>query len=441
MLFTGKENALGVRLHNKQQKIVSNCLDVLFISKVIIVFLYKLKIFLPMIFNVSKLNKFYQLKPMMQRTIYLFILSVSLLFVQNSFAQNEFKVKKVVIDAGHGGHDGGCHGSFSNEKDVALAIALKLGEYIESNFPDVEVIYTRKTDVFVPLFERAQIANKANADLFICIHVNSGQPSAYGTETYVMGLHKTESNLKVAQRENSVILYEDDYKNKYENFDPNSPESYIALTLMQNAYLAQSIDFANKIQTQFRERVGRKDRGVRQAGFLVLHQTAMPSVLIETGFLTNKDEEKFLNSKIGQDYMASAIYRAFKEYKYGIESKMNNTKEANESVTSDNQNVEETSSQTVQTANSNQIIFKVQIATSPKKVDTLPQNFKGLEGVTYTEQGGLFRYYVGNENSFENAVNLQKKVRDLGYKDAFIVAFENDERIAVSEAVNKLKKQ
>jgi N-acetylmuramoyl-L-alanine amidase len=358
-----------------------------------------------------------------------------------SFAQNEFKVKKVVIDAGHGGHDGGCHGSFSNEKDVALAIALKLGEYIESNFPDVEVIYTRKTDVFVPLFERAQIANKANADLFICIHVNSGQPSAYGTETYVMGLHKTESNLKVAQRENSVILYEDDYKNKYENFDPNSPESYIALTLMQNAYLAQSIDFANKIQTQFRERVGRKDRGVRQAGFLVLHQTAMPSVLIETGFLTNKDEEKFLNSKIGQDYMASAIYRAFKEYKYGIESKMNNTKEANESVTSDNQNVEETSSQTVQTANSNQIIFKVQIATSPKKVDTLPQNFKGLEGVTYTEQGGLFRYYVGNENSFENAVNLQKKVRDLGYKDAFIVAFENDERIAVSEAVNKLKKQ
>ncbi len=392
-----------------------------------------------MIFTAPKLTNFYQLNQMKQRAKYLIILFAAILFVQNVRSQSEYRLKKVVIDAGHGGHDGGCHGSFSNEKDVALAIALKLGHYIEINFPDVEVIYTRKTDVFVPLYERAKIANKAKADLFICIHVNSGQPAAYGTETYVMGLHKTESNLKVAQRENSVILYEDDYQSKYENFDPNSPESYIALTLMQNAYLDQSISFANKIQTQFRERVGRKDRGVRQAGFLVLHQTAMPSVLIETGFLTNKDEEKFLNSKIGQDYMASAIYRAFKEYKNELESKMNASSEGAESqntVTEENNTAE---TQENPAGNDLGIVFKVQIATSPRKLETVPQNFKGLTGVTYTEHGGLYRYYVGNEKSFENAVNLQKKVRDLGYKDAFIVAFEHQERIAVSEAVKKLK--
>ena len=441
MFELNEKFAFAVKTENKQQKIVSNCFDVSFKSKVIMLFLCKLKIFLQMVFEEPKLTKFYQIQQMLQRAKYLFILSLLFLFVQNTWAQSEYKLKKVVIDAGHGGHDGGCHGSFSNEKDVALAIALKLGEYIEMNFPDVKVIYTRKTDVFVPLYERAKIANKAKADLFICIHVNSGQPAAYGTETYVMGLHKTESNLKVAQRENSVILYEDDYQSKYENFDPNSPESYIALTLMQNAYLAQSINFAHKIQTQFRERVGRKDRGVRQAGFLVLHQTAMPSVLIETGFLTNKDEEKFLNSKIGQDYMASAIYRAFKEYKKELEEKMNSSSsgETTENTVSDNSDTEEAP------ANNNEndlgIVFKVQIATSPKKVETLPQNFKGLQGVTYSEHGGLYRYYVGNEKSFENAVNLQKKVRDLGYKDAFIVAFENNERIAVSEAVKKLKNQ
>ncbi len=439
MILSFHKPACAERAENKQQIIVSKCFDVNFKSKVLILFLCKLKLNLHMIFTASKLTNFYQLNQMKQRAKYLIILFAAILFVQNVRSQSEYRLKKVVIDAGHGGHDGGCHGSFSNEKDVALAIALKLGHYIEINFPDVEVIYTRKTDVFVPLYERAKIANKAKADLFICIHVNSGQPAAYGTETYVMGLHKTESNLKVAQRENSVILYEDDYQSKYENFDPNSPESYIALTLMQNAYLDQSISFANKIQTQFRERVGRKDRGVRQAGFLVLHQTAMPSVLIETGFLTNKDEEKFLNSKIGQDYMASAIYRAFKEYKNELESKMNASSEGAESqntVTEENNTAE---TQENPAGNDLGIVFKVQIATSPRKLETVPQNFKGLTGVTYTEHGGLYRYYVGNEKSFENAVNLQKKVRDLGYKDAFIVAFEHQERIAVSEAVKKLK--
>jgi len=249
----------------------------------------------------------------------LFTLSNKLLALDKS---DFFGVKVVCIDAGHGGHDPGCHGVNSKEKHVALSIALKLGKHIEENFPDVKVVYTRKTDVYLKLWERAAIANKANADLFICIHANANDnKNALGTETYVMGLHKSEANLKVAKRENSSILLEEDYKAKYSDFDPNSPESYIVLTMRQNAFIDQSLNFAAKIQTQFTERVGRKNRGVKQAGFLVLHQTNMPSVLIETGFLTNKEEEKFLASNIGQDYMASAVYRAFKEYKNELSSK------------------------------------------------------------------------------------------------------------------------
>src|SRR5690606_31436202 len=250
--------------------------------------------------------------------VFLITTSFSINFDEDSF----YGIKTVVIDAGHGGHDGGCQGSFSNEKDVALAISVKLRKHIEDNFKDSKVVYTRTTDGLVTLDEKAKIANKAQADLFICIHVNSGPTTAMGTETYVMGLHKTESNLNVAKRDNSSILLEDDYETRYENFDPNSPESYIVLTLRQSAFIEQSLNFAAKVQAQFKDRVGRIDRGVKQAGFLVLHQTNMPSVLIETGFLTNKEEEKFLNTPLNQDYMASAIYRAFKEYKTEIEDKL-----------------------------------------------------------------------------------------------------------------------
>ena len=218
--------------------------------------------------------------------------------------------------------NGGCVGSSSLEKDIALAIALKMGHYIEKEFPKIRVIYTRKEDVFVELAERASIANRNNADLFICVHANSGNPAAYGTETYVMGVAKTEANLKAAQRENASILLEDNYEERYENFDPNSPESYISMVIIQNAQLNQSVNFAGKIQRQFKERVGLRDRGVKEAPFLVLHQTIMPSVLIETGFLTNKKEEQFLKSEKGQDYIASAIYRAFKEYKLEMDEKL-----------------------------------------------------------------------------------------------------------------------
>lgn len=231
-----------------------------------------------------------------------------------------FKIRTVVIDAGHGGKDPGTVGKTIKEKDVVLKIALKVGEYIEKSLPEVKVIYTRKTDKFIELTERAAVANRNKADLFISIHANAiANPKTYGTETWVMGLHKSEDNLAVAKRENSVILYEDNYQESYEGFD-NSPESYIMFSLMQNAYLENSLKFADKIEKQFKNKAGRHSRGVKQAGFVVLYKTATPSVLVEAGFLSNETEEKFLGTDTGQDLIASGIYRAFKEYKSEVES-------------------------------------------------------------------------------------------------------------------------
>lgn len=230
-------------------------------------------------------------------------------------------INVVVIDAGHGGSDPGCHGAMSNEKDVALAISLKLGKLIEERLPEVKVIYTRKTDVFLELSERAEIANKHKADLFICIHANAATPAAYGTETHVMGLDKANKNLEVAKRENSVMLLEENYETRYSGFDPNSDEDLIALTLMQSAYLNHSLLMAAFVQKSFYDRK-RKDRGVKQAPYWVLHQTAMPSVLIEAGFLTNKEEEKYLTTPKSQDEVAEDIFTAFKRYKLKLEGKI-----------------------------------------------------------------------------------------------------------------------
>lgn len=233
---------------------------------------------------------------------------------------NITKIKTVVIDAGHGGKDPGCHGASSNESEVVLQIGLELGRIIEENMEDVKVIYTRQTDEFVELHERAKVANMHGADLFISLHCNAGPPAAAGTETYVMGLHSSERNLDVAKRENSVILQEEDYKEEYNGFDPNSDEGYIMLANQQCAFLEQSLQLASKIEHQFDERVKRHSRGVKQAGFLVLWRTTMPSVLVEMGFLTNKDEENYLIQKENQVLMASGIYRAFKEYKNELEN-------------------------------------------------------------------------------------------------------------------------
>ncbi len=233
----------------------------------------------------------------------------------------DFKVDTVVIDAGHGGKDSGTLGKSTKEKDVALKIALKVGKYIEQNLPGVKVIYTRKDDRYLELNERAAVANRNKADLFICIHANANQNvNAFGTETYVMGLAKEQKNFEVAKRENDVILLDENYKEHYENFDPESPESYILFSLTQSAFQESSLSFANKVESQFKNRVGRTSRGVKQGPFWVLWSTAMPSVLIETGFLSNANEEKYLASEQGQDLLASGIYRAFKEYKTEVEA-------------------------------------------------------------------------------------------------------------------------
>lgn len=236
-------------------------------------------------------------------------------------ANNNFTIKTVVIDAGHGGKDPGASGvSKTNEKDIALVVALKLGDYIQKNFPDINVIYTRKTDVFLELHERAEIANKAKADLFIAVHCNSSTNSeAYGTSSYVLGLHRTEANLDVAKRENSVILMEENRDKNYE-FDPNSPEGHIIMSMKQNAFLDQSIDFASKIENQLENYSKRKSLGVKQAGFYVLYKTTMPSLLAEIGFISNPEEEKFLNSVKGQDQIATGLFNAFKDYKSEMES-------------------------------------------------------------------------------------------------------------------------
>lgn len=231
------------------------------------------------------------------------------------------KVAVVVIDPGHGGKDPGTHGKSVKEKNVALGISIRLGNYIMKNFPDVKVIYTRKDDRYLDLNERAEIANKANADLFICIHANSvPRPEVHGTETYVMGLHKSEQNFQVSMRENSVMLLDANYEEKYEGFDPSSPESYILFSLAQSAFQESSLKFAEKIETQFRDKLRRRSHGVKQAGFWVLWKTTMPSVLIETGFLTNPNEENYLGSAEGQDAIAVSIYRAFREYKSQMEA-------------------------------------------------------------------------------------------------------------------------
>lgn len=250
-----------------------------------------------------------------------FLLAITLLNSSATGERADIVVDTIVIDAGHGGKDPGTNGVFLKEKDVALKIALKVGGYIEKNLPGVKVIYTRKSDKYLALDERAEIANKNKADLFICIHANAvSKPEINGTETYVMGLHKSEGNLDVAKRENAVILLDNNYQERYEGFDPNSPESNILFSIAQSAFQESSLKFAEKVEAQFKGRVGRRSHGVKQAGFWVLWRTAMPSVLIEVGFLTNQKEEKFLSQVSGQELIASGIYRAFKDYKAQVES-------------------------------------------------------------------------------------------------------------------------
>lgn len=249
------------------------------------------------------------------------LIAITLLISSATPDRSGFRVETIVIDAGHGGKDPGTHGVKALEKHITLSIAKKVGNYITQNVPGVKVIYTRTDDRYIPLDERANIANKIKADLFISIHANAlGRPEVHGTETYVMGPHKADGNMEVAKRENAVILLDSNHEERYEGFDPNSPESYILFSLAQSAFQESSVKLADLIESQFKERVGRRSLGVKQAGFWVLWRTSMPSVLVEVGYLTNQNEEKYLSGDKGQDLIASGIYRAFKEYKNQIES-------------------------------------------------------------------------------------------------------------------------
>ncbi|MBL4754731.1 MAG: N-acetylmuramoyl-L-alanine amidase [Flavobacteriales bacterium] len=343
--------------------------------------------------------------------------------------KEKFRLRTVVIDPGHGGKDPGTLGTGrykKHEKHIALAISLKLGKYINDNLEDVKVIYTRDSDEFIGLKERANIANEAGADLFICIHANSNNSSApYGTNTYVMGLHKEKEHLEVAKRENSSILLEENHQVKYEGFDPNSPEANIILAMVQKEYLDQSLALAAQVQKQFKERAKRRDRGVKQAGFMVLHQTTMPSILIETGFLTNKEEEKYLNSESGQDYIASAIYRAFKDYKSNVEDRMNRTFPTT------------VVPKVVDTVGANTVAFRIQIVTSKTKIALDSPEFNELGQMREYIAAGYYKYTVGDEHSLEAARKLQEVVQAKGFKSAFVVAFENERRISLADAIKK----
>ena len=400
------------------------------------------------------------------------ILMMVFLLPMTLLAQRGEKITTVVIDAGHGGKDTGAIGAISKEKDLNLTVALLAGDYIKKNLPDVKVIYTRERDVFVTLNERAAIANRNNADVFISIHCNSIDSkgaSASGAETYVLGEHKNAANLEVAKKENSSILYEEDAAEQYGDFDLNSPEAYIALSLFQKEYLNQSLQLAAKVQEQFSKRVGRKDRGVQQAGFLVLWKTAMPSILIELGFISNAAEERFLASADGQSYMASAIYRAFRDFKaaYEGENLVAETKpqpepkvepqpepqpepktepkpepkpepqpEVKPEPTPEVKPVEEKP----QVAEVPAVAFKVQFATRDTKIPVTDKAFSRVSEVDVYYYNGAYRYTSGDFRTKQEAINRQAEIRKLGFSDAFVVAFVNGERATIKEAENALKK-
>ena len=344
-------------------------------------------------------------------------------------------IRTIVIDAGHGGRDPGAVGKNGKEKDIALAIALKVGTYIEENIPEVKVIYTRKTDVFVELKQRAEIANKAEADLFLSIHVNaSTKASAYGTLTLVLGQHRADENFDVAVRENSVILLEEDYEITYEGFDPKSTESYIMFSLMQKTFFKQSIQFGDYVQDQFRERASRKDLGVREQGILVLAQTSMPGVLIETGFLSNPDEEKYLLTQYGQEIIASAIYRGFKEYKEEIDRKSKLTVVVADESAAAITTVSEAGPDPQQ---SEKIIFSIQLASSKNKIATNPSSFKGYEHVMVIQDGRWFKYLLGTENNYHTALEKCKAIKS-DYPDAFVVASKGGKIVPLNEALEEI---
>ncbi len=373
-----------------------------------------------------------------------FILLFLCFSVFTSFGQN--KKFKVALDAGHGGKDFGAVYTPHIEKNIVLEVVLKVGKILESN-SGIDVIYTRKTDVFIDLIERANIANRADANIFVSIHCNANKNTvADGTETYVMGIAKNASNLEAAKRENAVITMEKDYKEKYEGFDPNSPETMIGITLMQEEYLDNSIALATKIQNRFIDDLGRKSRGVKQAPYMVLHKAYMPRVLIEMGFISNPKEGAYLDSEEGQQEIARAIANAIISYKkeyFG--SSVNDVEEkpsqrvietpapAQKQETVSKPEVKETIAETSQG-----IIFKVQISASGKKLDLTPGNFNGLKNISVTtDNGTLFKYMYGETSSYDKAKLDLAEAKSKGFESAYLVAFRDGKKISIQEALQK----
>ncbi len=359
----------------------------------------------------------------LKKFIIFYCLGILFLFsAENVFAQkNGFTV---VIDPGHGGRDPGALGSSSKEKDIVLSVGKKLGEYIKSNHSDVNIVYTRNTDKFVELNKRAEIANKAKADLYISLHCNAldrRRQSPQGVETFVLGLHRSKDNLEVAKAENSVILYEDDYSTKYQGFNPNEPESYIMFEFMTDQYLQQSVYFASLVQNKLVNNSKRVNRNVRQAGFLVLREVAMPSILVELGYISNVTDERYMKTESGQKSLANSVYLAFKEYKREYDKKSHvftNPKQRN------------TAGNVASTANTSASAseYRVQFLTASRKLaDNSPQ-LKGLKPIDYYIDGTTYKYTYGSSSNLAEINKILKTVR-IKFKDAFIVEFRDGKRV------------
>ncbi|WP_437372016.1 N-acetylmuramoyl-L-alanine amidase [Maribacter litoralis] len=415
-----------------------------------------------------------------------------------SFSVEKQEVKSddpfiVVLDAGHGGHDPGNLGNGYLEKKIALNIVLKVGEILEKN-KDIKVIYTRKDDTFIDLYVRGEVANKANADLFVSVHCDSHTSDAHGAGTFVLGLHANKQNFEIAKKENSVIYLEDNYENRYADYDINSPESVIGLTIMQEEFLDQSVALATMIQEKFSKQLKRTDRKVKQAGFIVLHQTFMPSVLVETGFLTNKEEGAYLNSAKGQNEMGDAIAKAILNYKEGVQPTVKNVETAvsqpkaapikedvvakaaeekellvqkineKEVAVKDavaekvadakkpnsvnvpsvevKKETEETTAAVKEAINANEvaksIVFKIQLMASSKNVPLSPSNFKGLSNLSQEPYKNLYRYMYGETKLYREAKMMQSQAQNKGYGSAYIVAYKLGERIPIQEAIDEV---
>ena len=361
------------------------------------------------------------------------------------------KAFTVVIDAGHGGHDPGAMGKLTQEKKLNLEVSQRLEQQIKLHHPDVKVVMTRKNDVFLTLQQRADIVNKNNADLFICIHTNAAENrNVTGTETFVLGVDKMQSNLDVAMRENAVMLLEDDYQTTYEGFDPNSVDSYIMFELMQDQYIDQSLNFATLVQHQFTD-IGRSDRGVRQAGFWVLHKSACPSVLIEMGFISNINEEKYLASDKGKEDITNSIYQAFEQYKsaydrkHGIvkasqaESKPAEVKADKPAEVKADKPAEVKAAKPAEAAKSPEAeaakpVYKVQIFSTLKPVPAGDPTFRGLKNCQCTKDGKFYKYTYGEDADYQTILDIQQELKTK-FKDCFIVAFLGNKQIPVKEAL------